>query len=258
MQFLKQFIYRLLGTRYFLRTLHMGFFVMFDLGFLKRNYIYKYHYFVKHLIGKEDVVVDLGANLGYYTRIFCRLLGEKGKVIAIEPVKPFYDTVVWGTRKHKNKVLYNYALGTENKIIQLSAPGDYGYLRSGLSHVADASTQQNDFIFNAEMVRGSELLAGLERIDYIKCDIEGYEEFVLPEMRELIRKHQPILQIETWGTHLSVVFQMMEDLHYQRYCVYKGKMIKDFDSKIEYGDYLFLPEARESEIVSRLQQQGLA
>ncbi|MBK7763020.1 MAG: FkbM family methyltransferase [Bacteroidetes bacterium] len=256
--FIKKIIYRILGMKAYLRALHSSFFILFDTGFLKSNFIYKYHYFVKHLIKPNDVIVDLGANLGYYTKIFCRLTNEQGKVIAIEPVKPFFDTVAWSVKNYKQAILFNHALGLEQKMITLSTPKEYGYLRAGLSHVEENPTLADNFVFESEMVKGSELLKNFDRINYIKCDIEGYEEFVLPEIKEIIRKHQPILQIESWGKHLEVVEAMMKDLGYSMHSVYKNKLIENFDNNIEHGDYIFLPAGRKSDILSNLKTKGLA
>lgn len=51
--------------------------------------------------------------------------------------------------------------------------------------------------FEAEMRRGSVLFADLPKIDFIKCDIEGYEGVVIPELRPLIERHLPTVLIET-------------------------------------------------------------
>ena len=39
----------------------------------------------KRLINRNDVVFDVGANIGYYTLIATKLVGEKGRVFAFEP-----------------------------------------------------------------------------------------------------------------------------------------------------------------------------
>jgi len=215
---------------------------MYNLGLLKNDPVYKYHYFVKKLIRKGDTVIDLGANLGYFSSIFAGLVGSQGRVISIEPVKPFFEMLRARLSKYPQSTLYNYALGTSKATIQMAVPKNYGYLRTGLAHVAEKSNnQETDFLFDVEMVKGSELLAGVDAIQYIKCDIEGYEEFVLPELKPILQKHLPILQVETWGTHKAVVMDLLTGLGYDVYMLHEGKLLKIASDDTRFtGYFLFV------------------
>jgi FkbM family methyltransferase len=253
---IKKTLFKVFGQRRYLKILNTAFFVMYDTGMLKKNDIYKYHYFVKYLINKDDTVIDIGANLGYYSKIFAGLTKEGGRLIAIEPVKPFYSLLTWRLRKYHHCISYNYALGLENKSITMSIPKEHGYLRTGLSHVSEENeTEQQYYTFDAKMVIGSELLQSLSRIDYIKCDIEGYEEYVLPELKEIIRTRKPIVQVETSGTHEDVVMKLMAELNYRIYFVDKNKLVKfSPGTAIPHGDLLFIPESKEQQILEKLKK----
>lgn len=206
-KFIKKILYKFLNQATYLKSLHRAFFFLYDTGLLKKSEIYKYHYFVKKIINEGDFVVDIGANLGYFSKIFSRLVGKKGKVICVEPVKPFFNTLQCALKKKTNCMFYNYAFGTENKSTQMILPKTDGYLRTGLAHISANEYDKNEvYTFDVEVVKGSYILNDLPKINYIKCDIEGYEEYVLPELKEIIEKHKPILQVETWGGGVKTVF----------------------------------------------------
>jgi FkbM family methyltransferase len=239
---IKKLIYKSLGQAQYLKTLHRLFFIAYKSGYLKKDPVYKYHYYVRNLIKPGDTVVDLGGNLGYFTRIFAGLV-PNGKVVSIEPVVPFFKTLQWATKGFNNVTLYNYALGTEEKNIQMSVPKNYGYLRTGLASVADHGEDASEhYLFDVQMKRASQLLSSLPKINYIKCDIEGYEEFVLPEMKHILEKHKPILQIETWGDHKKVVDDLMLSLGYEKYNLQEGVLQKLGAHDSAYGDYIFMPK----------------
>ena len=46
---------------------------------------------VKKELKKGDIVIDIGANIGYYVLLESKIVGEKGKVYAIEPVPQNVD-----------------------------------------------------------------------------------------------------------------------------------------------------------------------
>lgn len=242
---LKGFVFNILGLQGYLRLLHWGFRLAYKSGYLRNNYIYKVHYFVPELVKPGDVVIDLGANLGYYSYIFSNLVGANGKVISIEPVKPFYQTLLRALSNKKQVQTHNVALGTEAKTIQMVIPKIGPYLRTGLAHVRAEDDQGKDqYEFDVDMVRGSELFNKEEKINYIKCDIEGYEEIVIPEIKNIIAKHRPIVQIETWGSGKVAVDSILKPLDYIEHSLDKGKLYRTEGNPKEFGDYIFIPKER--------------
>ena len=52
-------------------------------------------------------------------------------------------------------------------------------------------------------------------------DIEGYEYIVLPEMKDILLKHKPLLQVETWGSRVTVE-NFLAELGYDIYDLEDG------------------------------------
>ena len=258
-KFLKRSLYRTIGQENYLSCLHKGFYLAYGLGLLKNNPAYQFNYLIRHLVDKGDAVLDLGANLGYFAKAFSDLVGKEGEVICVEPVRPFFKVLKKTMGNRRNVVLYNYALGTENKMIKMVVPKMDGYLRTGLAHVptSEEPNSGDQYEFTVEMVRGSELLKSISRLDYIKCDIEGYEEVVLPEIRAIIEKHKPMIQVETWGTHRDIVFQLLEELGYVRYGLINNLMTKNIDLSTYGLDYIFVHIEKENAFIDRLRTRNL-
>lgn len=90
------------------------------------------------------------------------------------------------------------------------------------------------------MTTGSSLLKDLPRLDYIKCDIEGYELIVLKELSDVIKKYLPVLQIEIWDNNKNEVIILMTSLGYTPYTLIKNKLQKYQSNQDASGDFLFL------------------
>jgi FkbM family methyltransferase len=254
MKRIKKIIFKLLGINLYLKLLHKGFRYAYWSGLLKKDYIYKYHYFDYHFIREGDHILDIGANLGYYTTLFSKWVGQKGKVYAVEPVTPFFKTLQWATKKCENVVLYNYALGAEEKETMLITPGRFGYLRTGLAHVSEnkEGNKVAEFTFKASMKKASTLFISLPRLDFVKCDIEGYEEVVLPEMKAVLQKFKPPVQVETWGDHKSNTELFLTGIGYEMYGLDNAVLrpIVQLTDK-RFGDFIFIHKDNKT-ILTRL------
>ena len=244
MGLLKKLLYKLLSQRAYLKTLHRSFYLLYSFGFLKKDARFKYHYMVKQLIQPDFTVVDLGANLGYFSKTFARL-AKNGTLISIEPVPVFYDTLSYFMKGYSNTTIYNVALGTEEGSITMVLPESNGMIRTGLPHIAESEEEkQLHATQEVKIVKGSNLLSDLTKIDYIKCDIEGYELNVFQEIKPILEQHLPFVQIEIAEKNLDEMLRLFNSLGYTQFGIKDFKFIKESGKQAEEGDFFFVPENR--------------
>lgn len=244
MQFIKKLLYKILSEKQYLRVLHRMFYLLYDLGVLKNDKRFKYHYAVKKLIKPDFVVLDIGANLGYFSKNFARL-ASKGKVISIEPVPQFFDVLDHFMKKFSNSRRFNVAFGNEKGTITMVLPKSNGMIRTGLPHIAESEEEKKQHdTRDVAIVKGSELLSDLDRLDYIKCDIEGYELNVFNEIKPVLEKHQPFVQIEIAEKNLTEMLALFKSLGYTQFGIVDFKFKEEQGQQAEEGDFFFVPQGK--------------
>ena len=69
-------------------------------------------------IMKDDVVFDIGSNIGAFTVPFAKKVGELGQVYAFEPQKVIYDLLQDNVNKNKlkNVKVFNVGMGKKRRI----------------------------------------------------------------------------------------------------------------------------------------------
>jgi FkbM family methyltransferase len=220
-KFFRKVFFSLLPLNGYLTLLRKLFFTAYRFGYLKKNPIYSWHYFVARLLQRGDIVIDIGANMGYYSTLFSKSVKEEGKVYCIEPVAPLYRQLKMQVGHRHNVCLIPYALGAEeSEEAVIGVPAHLqalGYLRHGVLSLQQGKTDfDNTYSFPVKIRRGSRLFSWIDRIDYIKCDIEGQELTVFNDMKILLEQHSPMVQIEITDAN----FRNIRSLFYQ--CGYKG------------------------------------
>lgn len=141
-------------------------------------------------IHDSDVVIDVGAHLGTFTRI--ALQHGARQVVAIEP-----DPV--------NAACFNRTFAGEIadqrvRLVEAAAwhsPGTLEFEAGGASqtgHVAGSHTATSVAV-RAVTLDGLVDELGLDRVDFIKMDIEGAERYALAGARKLLTAHRPRLAI---------------------------------------------------------------
>ena len=244
MKLVKRLLYKILSPKQYLQVLQIGFYLLFDWNILKGKPAFKYHYLIKKVIQPDFTVVDIGANLGYFSKNFARLT-PKGKVVSIEPIPLFYEVLTILLRQYKHVTVHNVALGAEEGKTIMVLPTDDGMIRTGLPHVAQNDAELEKYQ-NQEVaiIRGSKLLANLEKIDYIKCDIEGYEWVVFQELEPLITKHKPFVQVEIGDENKENMLALFDRNGYIQYGICNYQFVQETGMQQEQGDYFFVPNER--------------
>ena len=141
-------------------------------------------------IREGDIAVDVGAHLGTFTRIALR--HGAGQVVAVEP-----DPV--------NAACFARTFATEIaagrvRLVQAAAWHSSGTLQfevgsaSQTGHVAGAPTARAVTV-RAITLDDMQAELNLDRVDFIKMDIEGAERHALAGARRILAAHKPRLAI---------------------------------------------------------------
>jgi len=246
----KLLLFKTLSFEHYLLALSKIYFLSYDLGLLRKNPLYKFHYFLKSVIKDKDIVIDIGASLGYFTLYFSRWAGAEGVVYAVEPVESVRKALTKNVRKTKNIKIIPYALGEFNKDVEIvnTTRKRKGFIAAGSNFIIDESipvTDENIDRFNAVMRKGSELFGGLSKIDFIKCHVEGYETNIILEMEVLLKRHKPLMLIETGTEKREFLHNYLSGIGFQGFVLENGKLYSAITMKEkEEDDILFIPESK--------------
>jgi len=142
-------------------------------------------------------VVDVGVNMGQYTSRLRRLVGPSGTVIGFEASPATYRLtrrIVGGPGVE----LHPAAVGDQAGSVALVEYADAaGVVNSGISRVAAAGTAPADGTVAVPCVRLDDVLGDAGRpIQFIKCDVEGYEVHVIRGAQQLLARDKPALLVE--------------------------------------------------------------
>jgi FkbM family methyltransferase len=130
-----------------------------------------------------DVVWDVGANVGLYTRIFSEGAGPSGTVCAFEPVPSCFAELKRRCEDRPNVRFFGQALGDREATLPMWTAGDpLGATHSFVQAGADQTR------IDVRVAPGDALVAreAVPTPNVIKIDVEGFEEEVLTGMPDAI------------------------------------------------------------------------
>lgn len=142
---------------------------------------------IREEIHEGDIVIDVGANIGYYTLIFAQLVGSSGKVFAFEPEPKNFEILKKNIEinNYQNIVAEQKIVSDKSGIVKLFI-AEHGIV----GHRINQEKSSQKFI-EVESIILDNYIKKLNldnKINFIKIDVEGSEPKVLEGTKEIIQK----------------------------------------------------------------------
>jgi FkbM family methyltransferase len=206
---------------------------------------------LRTLVPPGSLVIDVGANVGFFTRRFATWVGPQGRVLAIEPERVNFDRLCASTARFGTvETLQGVAAdrdGTLNLVINPIHPGDH--------HIGAEGVPVTAFTVDRLVVaRNSRPLS------LIKIDVQGAELAVIEGAVATLERLRPALVVEVdpqslnrMGLTAADLFGRLDQLGYRAHALGDAgwsdalapkaalAVLENCDSA--YLDFVFLPSA---------------
>ena len=204
---------------------------------------------IPKILNNPEVIIDIGANYGPYS-FFLSKIYPGAKIFAFEPATRSYDIFkkIIGIFNLDNVIPIKKGLGIKEEDKEIVMPAQYTIL----AYVSAENTKKNkeDQTEKIQITTLDSFVKKnkIKRIDFIKCDVEGFELNVFKGAKKSLRKFKPIIFVEIEERHTNKylinpeeMISFFERLDYDCYSI-KGKTMKKTKTiNKEVPLYLFTP-----------------
>lgn len=211
--------------------------------------------FVEGFLQPGMIVLDIGANQGYYTLLASRKVGPRGRVLAFEPSPGELVRLKQHLRLNrcKNVEVFASALGAAEGTAELHIVLG---TESGCHSLRPPNVSQPTSLLRVPVERLDDVLKmrGIARVDFIKLDVEGAELAVLQGAPELLRRSpRPVIltevqdiRTEPWGYRAAEILSFLSSLGFQWFAPQPSGFLAKLplDSQTYDGNFVALPEER--------------
>lgn len=187
---------------------------------------------IEGILEEGDVFVDLGANIGFFTLIAARIVGESGKVFAFEPTP--------GTKKFLTRNVSENDFDDRVVIEGYAVTDKCGKARFNVTELSECnsicdSEDANTNVIEVDTISLDEyFLKTPSSINLIKMDIEGQEFPAMRGMKEIVKANPDIKIIfEYHKQHIKEnnlasveIFQLLEDYGFNQFTVLLREPVK--------------------------------
>jgi FkbM family methyltransferase len=193
---------------------------------------------IKKVIKPGMRVLDVGANIGYYTTIIGKIIGADGELWAFEPVSRYRERNLWNVKANhlENRVhILDFALSDQKTTAVITM----NHISASMHWVSPTPSPdvQTESI-KLDTLDNVDKLFTLPKIDFIKIDTDGHEPFVFRGAKEFFKKQKPLMMVEftqlSLDTAESDVRELKEIIESLGYCLFSEKTLEPFRSRLDF------------------------
>lgn len=185
------------------------------------------------------IFIDVGANIGLFSLQASRKVGKTGKVIAFEP----FPSTFQHFQKHlqmnqiTNVQAENLALGNSDGLVELFYDPDE-------KNVGMVSTKplENGIKEEVKITSLDRFVLGnsIDRIDFIKIDVEGHELEAIRGMENALKTFEPVLLIEiNADANEKKLLDFLQHLGYKKYFINNDGEVQEENSNPKRRNFIF-------------------
>jgi len=154
------------------------------------------------LFRPDWTVLDVGANVGFYTIPMASAVQARGRLHAFEPVASNFSRLSENVRRNGLEYvaqLHQMGLSDQNGVLRISLRE--GFANGAQTGNAEIVIDQDDERFECVETKVARLddiagSLGIDRLDFVKVDIEGHEDKFLAGAQTTIQRFRPVILLE--------------------------------------------------------------
>jgi FkbM family methyltransferase len=208
-----------------------------------------------------SIAVDVGANIGVYTKVLAELVGTSGRVISIEPVPETFAILVSNVRSLAigNVTALNLAVSDAEGFVAMEVPEyEFGGTNYYQAHIVRDVRPPGSVsrLEHVQTVTLDGILESMSEVGFVKCDVEGHELACLAGAESLLRQRRAAWLVEIAGdpdaaeTNAVRVLQLFKT-HSYRPWLYDGSCLTPRRAGDRSVNYFFLTDAHVARLRAR-------
>lgn len=227
---------------------------------------------IQYVVKPGDTVLDIGANFGVYSYYLSSAVGPNGCVYAFEPIPTTCNSfrMIAKVLRLQNVELFEKACGDKPGVLKFTVPlQENGAIIPGIVHMSGRNNSRAGKERHARFERHKEVecevividdfLPTLERVSFIKCDVEGADFYALRGARKTIERNKPLVvtEINPWfldgfGVDLKEFVGFFEAMGYRLYRFIDGRLELTPIEAVEEDNWIFVHEDKKLDVAALL------